>query len=68
MLAAKAGISEVGSGFDPAPTHLHAIRKYGHIVTGAFSLVLAKHLKRTGVTGRVGHPIGPTSVQFNRWL
>jgi len=41
--AAKAGISEVGSGFDPAPTHLHAIRKYGHIVTGAFTPILAKH-------------------------
>ncbi len=45
MPAAKAGISEVGSGFDPAPTDLHAIRKYGHIVTGSFAPVPAKHTK-----------------------
>ena len=39
-------IREVGSGFDPTPARsVRTIRKYCHIVSGAFTPVLAKHTK-----------------------
>ena len=44
--AGKAGISEVDGCLDPAPTRLiRTIRKYGYIVSGVFTPVLAKHTK-----------------------
>jgi hypothetical protein len=64
ICAATAGVSEVGRGFDRAPNHLvRAIRKYCHIVPGAFTPVLAKHSKHFSLVDVLS--IGIDRIQRN---